>query len=366
MESKTLKIDPTLTLKLDVRKGIYRKWIDEGCSLLETMLGQQEDAHPGCFFLPYVRGETNYSNARWQEVVLFLSCENVNALTNSVIDHIRNGVLFWVTLQNPSGSLPQYCQRDNDFSATAFSSYAISKTLNNLRNSISVFSDKERDTITKSISKTGQWLAKNDELIYTNQQVASSLALFEISRYLDNPYYERLSRDKLRAVLRSQKDGIFLEKRGFDIGYSTLTLELLARYFLGTRNNEDKDMIMVAVELFLDALESSIDSLSFGDGTRGSDWVVTGGFEVFSTRNGKATTLLDYFFQTQDVRHLPDYRHVFTDLYRLSFAHDNAVVDLSGSMRGNTKVTYGIMDKTETVSWRMLRPYGLHRFRRWV
>ena len=124
-------------------------------------------------------------------------------------------------------------------------------------------------------------------------------------------------------------------------------------------------MILAAVELFLEFLERRADSLSFGFGARGSDWVITGGFEVFAVQIEKAKLLLDYFFQTQDVRHLPDYRHVCTDLYRLSFAHDNAVVNLSGTLRGNTKIKYTTIDKKETANWRLLRPYGLHHFRRW-
>jgi hypothetical protein len=354
------------TLTAAERRRKYRQWIDEGLAYFEKSISQVEGLRPGCFSPPYRLEKAEYRNTRWQEIVFALAWKYIIDGDQSQLSTIKEGILFWTELQNASGSFPQYCRKDSDFAATAFSSYVIAAVLNTIGQEKISSDELWKDKVQRSLSRGGRWLCANNESVYSNQQMAAALALFEISKFLDSPHLEEASEGKLIGLLKKQRDGIFLERGGFDIGYSTLTFELLARYYLRTEKAHLKKLIHVAVECFLESLNRRSNSLSFGTGSRGTDWVVLGGFEVFSGSYEIAKNFLEYFFQTQDVRHLPDSRHVCTDLCRLCFAYDHSVVDLSGMTVVNPKVLYNIQEAEERATLRLLRPFGLHRLRRWI
>jgi len=345
------------------RRRIYQHWIEDGLSCFTKIHSQDAGSRSGCFFPPYRNRSSNYSNARWQEIVLPIAWNIVRKQDESQLRMVSEGVSFWATLQNNSGSFPQYCRRDSDFAATAFSSYAVAAALNSL-GSGRLFEDPVQNAnIQECLVRTGNWLSKNNETVYSNQQMAAALALLEISLFLDDSSFERTAGKKLAKVLSRKKEGMFLEKRGFDIGYSTLTLELLSRFFLRATDKDQKDSIVVAVEEYFESLILRPTEQYFGAGVRSTDWAIPGGFEFFAPSICKAKELLEEIFQIQDVRHLHDTRHVHTDLCRLCFAYDQASVNFPGSVDGNQKVKYQIVESQHQANLRFLRPFGLHKFR---
>lgn len=361
-----MSVGDSSTLVACHRRQLYREWIDEGLRCFNRMHFNNDGARSGCYFPPYRNRLVNYSNARWQEIVLPIAWEIVRSNDEHHLTLFRDGIRFWTTIQNSSGSFPQYCRRDSDFAATAFSSYSVAAALNYLGET-GLFLDCTQNTkLHDSLVRAGNWLSKNNETVYSNQQMVAALALLEISKFLDDSRFILSAGKKLTQVLRLKEKGMFLEKGGFDIGYSTLTLELLARYFLRTTNNNEKDSIFEAVNQYLGVLTLEPTAQYFGTGVRNTDWAVTGGFEVFAPLTSKAQLLLEEIFYTQDVRHMPDTRHVHTDLCRLCFAHDNAVVDITGNLERNQKVEYAIQDSNHHANLKFMRPFGLHRFRRWI
>jgi len=350
-------------LTAGLRRRIYQQWIDEGLSCFAKLHNNEAGSRSGCFFPPYRNRLSNYSNARWQEIVLPIAWSFVRHHDDSQLRMISEGISFWTTLQNRSGSFPQYCRRDNDFAATAFSSYAVAAALNCIGVNGLSKSSLQNANVQDCLARTGNWLSKNNENVYSNQQMAAALALLEISLCLEDSKFERSAGRKLTQVLRQQKEGVFLEKKGFDIGYSTLTLELLSRFLLRATDKDQKDDIVAAVELYFESLTLRSTARYFGSGVRSTDWAITGGFELFAPSIRKAKKLLEEIFLKQDVRHLHDTRHIHTDLCRLCFAYDQAVVDFPGSLDGNRKVKYPIVESEYKVTLRMLRPFGLHKFR---
>lgn len=179
------------------RKSIYKNWISEGFLILERLQDCGDTATSGCFFQPYLCKETDYSNARWQEAVLTLAmhCREYGG-NEAIKQRIRSGILFWCSLQNIGGSFPQYCRGDKCFSATAFSGYAISAAIDLLGLQNINFTTEETIIVERVLKALGIWLSKNNEYVYSNQQMAASLALLMVSKVLNDEHLNQSSLKK--------------------------------------------------------------------------------------------------------------------------------------------------------------------------
>ena len=346
------------------RRRIYWDWINEGVSHIHATHGRAIEQHSGCFFAPFRMGQCSYVNARWQEVVLPLAWAVRRGIEGVSIDWVWQGINYWASLQRRSGSFRQYSQHDCDFAATAFSTYAIAATFDFLKTSLP--EQAEVDKIHNCLYRSGRWLSRNNERVYSNQQIAAALALLEISLVIDEPDFADAAWTKIEATCDDRHSTFFPEKKGFDFGYSSLSLEMLARYFLRTSSHSQKEFIADSAGRYIQFLRDTDLSFISGSGTRQTDWVVTGGFEVFIPHLEDGGDLFTKIFSTLDVRHLPDSRHVHTDLCRLCFAFDNAKIDLDGTVKQIKRAPNEIISTTEAADYRWLRPIGLHRLRGWV
>ena len=99
---------------------------------------------------------------------------------------------------------------------------------------------------------------------------------------------------------------------------------------------------------------------------KNTNWVIVSGFEIFSdkTINGKEalSKILNHF----DIRHLESDKNYCTDLYRLCYAHDNSKDelehrDLEKSIN-ETKIAQRSYRPSRILN--ILRPFGIHKFRR--
>jgi len=354
------------SLTASYRRGVYTGWIMGALSKLKQRQKDAQPTHRGRFLPSEPEQSTSLRNSRWQEIVLPIAWAMRQGLGDFEPDLVLRGVVFWAGLQNKCGSFPQYCQRDSDFAATAFSSYATAAALNESALDWKLMMDQsDHLQVEKCMTLAGHWLSKNNEMVYTNQQMASALALLEISVCVDNSKFAFTSKQKLTELCANNKLIFFMEKKGFDIGYSTLTVEMMARYFLRTEDIECKEMILETVAHYLKFLEERDLSLIFSRGSRGTRWAIPGGFEVFITHLNAGRRIFGEIFSSQDVRHLPDVRHIHTDLCRLCFACDHAVIDLALPIENNRNVEYSIIEgKTKPARFCWIRKFGLHRFRR--
>jgi len=348
-------------LSASSRRRIYWDWINNALFYLGFFHKPTIDRDRGCFFTPYLEGQTNHVNSRWQEVVLPLAWAIRHGVEGVSVKSVWEGVYFWTGLQSKSGSFPQYGRYDCDFAATAFSSYAIAVALGYLRQDCP--SQARLDHTLDCLYRSGRWLCKNNERVYSNQQVAAALALVELSLLIDEPDFACAAREKVEAICDPPQESLFLEKKGFDLGYSTLSFEMLARYFLRTPSIAQRELIAESASRYLRSLRN-LDLLRLsGTGTRRTDWIVPGGFEVFVPYLNDGRDLFGKMFSNLDVKHLPDDRHLHTDLCRLCFAFDNAKTDLTGTVQHNKCINYEIATAKEEANFRWLRPVGLHRLR---
>lgn len=301
----------------------------------------------GCLFYPYWQGRENYANARWQEAVLTLLWFYRRNRKRELKERIEAATDFWCRTQNRDGSFPEMCKGDRSFSATAFSTFAVAEAADfiGMKKDWSLF-----------LERAGDWLCRNDETILTNQEAAAALSLLKLYKITKNEKYMEGADKKLNKVLENQsEEGYYKEKKGYDLGYSTLTLEILGKYYLINRKRE----ILESAKRFIGFLSNP----PMIRNTRNTDWVILDGFEIFAGRIPEARRLILNFFKIRDVTHIPDDRHICTDLYRLCWAYDNAGVSIKG-IPASIRVRPGKPGKPPKTP-NILRPLGIHRFRKW-
>lgn len=277
----------------------------------------------GCFFYPHWQGKKKFCNARWQEAVASLAWVYDKGIRSrkedELIFRIKAGIDFWCKIQNRNGSFPEYTRYDHSYAATAYSTYAISHSMNII--------GVQEDWLNHLI-RAGRWLCKNREKYLTNQESMAALTLLKIYELTKEEKFLACSQEKLDRVLSSgYRDGFFTERKGIDLGYSSLTLSILGNFYLIM----PEPKILEAAKGFI----ANCNELIYPDGsfggtynTRQLGWLILDGFEIFSPLIPQANSILEKVIDGYQngigyIQHLPDERHLCTDLYKICQAYDH-------------------------------------------
>ena len=306
------------------RKSIYLKWINDNVPRILAFQDMRKKSETyGCFFYPGWRDGAGYYNARWQEAVLSLAWAYKRKADSRLLERIKAGIDFWCKIQNNDGSFSEYFRGEHSFSATAFSTFAVAEAAR------TTGVDDEWES---SLKKAGYWLSRNNENLIINQQTSAMLSLLKLHHITHTTFFMKESEKKMNSVFRAQSpDGWFTEKNGMDLSYSSLTVELLGL----CKKELDNSLISEAAGKYFRLLHEFV----FRDGTFGGmynsrtrGWVVLDSLELFPdirVTNDILYRIFECYKKGRgNIQHLPDDRHVCTDLYRLCFAHDNASSEL--------------------------------------
>lgn len=175
----------------------------------------------------------DFPSATYQQPILGLALilSNVNLISNeleydNLVNIYKSSFLYWVKIQNSDGSFNEYYENDCSFCPTAFTTYAASRSYY-LKNDC--FDCNERKLIENALTLSSFWLIKNSYSIVGNQMITSTAALYFINKIFDT----RISADlyqkrKIQLIKLQNKEGWFSEYGGADIGYSLLSLDILA------------------------------------------------------------------------------------------------------------------------------------------
>src|SRR3989344_994142 len=203
-------------------------------------------------------------------------------------------------------------------------------------------------------------MMKNNEEVWINQEAAAALALLKFGNYTKNIPYLKESERKLKIVLRNQSlKGYYLEKNGFDLGYSSLTLDLLSQYYKVTNDQRILESASRFINLVLNL------DLKNSRNIRNTDWVIVNGFEAFSDLipNGKAA--LKKVLNSFNVQHLGSDKNLCTDLFRLGFAYDNYKEDLiHRDLEKNIEINKSFSARNPKKILNLVRPFGIHKLRK--
>ncbi|MEA1928080.1 MAG: hypothetical protein U9N73_07715 [Candidatus Auribacterota bacterium] len=222
-------------------RGIDRKMEVYGSLMASAARGLVElvDRDPdspayGCFYYPYWRSKSSeYVNARCQEAAYSLALLWKNDYPGSdcrgnleLLELARAGILFWARLQHGDGSFDEWYKGEHGFAATAFSSFAISRTFSLIREELN---PEERQTLSRALDRAARWLCYHDDLEKINHEAVAAAALFSLAEVLEEKEYFFAAEKKVELVRERQtEEGWFPELGGVDTGYSFLTLEYLA------------------------------------------------------------------------------------------------------------------------------------------
>ncbi|HLC86091.1 MAG TPA: hypothetical protein VJG30_02315 [Candidatus Nanoarchaeia archaeon] len=332
------------------RKEIILKRIKEALHLLLEL-----QAENGCFFYPYSNGKTNYCNARWQEAVITIALSLKHKWINDkdAIKKINNGINFLIKLQNNDGSFPEYSRKDKSFAATAFIAFALTKTIDVLKElKINI-----KEEWNYSLYCALKWLQKENELIYYNQEAAAGASLIIGARIFRNKNFEESGLKKIKKVLNAQKE-YYPEKNGFDLAYSSLTLEYLG--FVFEEGIMQKDIIDSVEEYYSFLISKDLNNVK---NSRNTDWIILDGFEIFAKKveNGKEV-LKKVLNLSIQLDHLENQSNICTDMYRLIFAYEHST-ELQNKSMNFYKLKPKNYTGTHKKIFNPLRRVGLHRLR---
>lgn len=138
-------------------------------------------------------------------------------------------VYYWKSIQLQDGSFNEYYPHEHGFPPTAFSLYSACEVYKRL--------DMQDDEVLKCFRKTARYLISHIEKKAYNQEIASITALYSAYTVLKEQWVLDGINNKLNRILKLQStEGWFSEYGGADIGYLSVSLDMLAEYYWMSRD----------------------------------------------------------------------------------------------------------------------------------
>ena len=300
MDSANPRNHKTLTLQDEeyVSKERYLTDVLDATPRLLSLLDRNpmSDTY-GCFdrlFWHYTA--IDFPCARMQEAVLTLALlyktpheKNIYYGNETVLEWINASLSYWMSMQDGDGSFSEWYPNEHSFVATTFSSYAVSETLLVIEDGI-----RERCELIKALKKSAKWLKNRNENQAVNQGAGVLIFLCNMFHLTRDEEYRTLSKKKLSNILDKQDDeGWFPEYGGADVGYLSLAIDYLAKYYEMCGNDK-----------LLKRLQKSINFISYlippngvcGGvfGSRNTAYLIPHGFEILSKNNPMAASIANY------------------------------------------------------------------------
>lgn len=139
-------------------------------------------------------------------------------------------------IQLRDGSFNEYYPNEHGFPPTAFVLFSVCKTYQELN-----LDDKG---ILHMLDKAAAWLMKHEERNAYNQEAAAIAGLYFFYKITNREDVLNVVHSKLDNLLIKQSaEGWFPEQGGADIGYSSVTLDMLTEYYWASGDTRVKEAI---------------------------------------------------------------------------------------------------------------------------
>lgn len=133
-----------------------------------------------------------------------------------------------------------------------------------------------------SLKKSAKWLMRQFDYNVINQETGSLMALYNIFLITKDQNYLKAIQKKLQNILKYQStEGWFNEYGGCDIGYSTLTVDYLAKYYAKTKDSSVLEPLGKLLH-FLHHFIHLSGTLGGEYASRNNEFVIPSGFECLS------------------------------------------------------------------------------------
>lgn len=241
---------------------------------------RKDSATQGCFDRLYWNYQiTDFPSAWMQDGALLLALLYKKPFVGNsfhsrkvVLEWAKKAVEFWLGSLHADGSGDEVYPYERSFCATAFSAAAAAEA--------TLLADLQHPV---KMAFTGEWLARQGPSDAANQMAAAALALAHIGQLLQRHDLQRAAGDMVHLLLDNQHpDGYFPEYGGFDIGYLSITLSLLARFDFRHRDERVKAAAQRALA-FLDGRIAADGTYDNSDCSRGTQYLYPFGFVYFGS-----------------------------------------------------------------------------------
>jgi hypothetical protein len=279
-------------------------WQDCQANLSRLLMCGDANRHSatyGCWDRAYWHYKTiDFPAATFQSVVLPLTLLYKHNLPNNylyqnprILELLQATLAFWSKLSGPKGSFNEWYPQEFSFVATAFTAYAVSEAFLSLQGELEPeLAARLRDRL----GKAGQFLLRHTDPL-SNHTAGAIAALYNI--YLlqqEKAWAQGLAR-KLKTFLAAQnKEGWWEEYGGADLGYLSLTIDYLAKYY---HKSQDASLLP-ALERALNFLRyfAAPDGSLGGEYTsRGTKYLMPHGLTLLAAKIPAAAVLLQHFLK---------------------------------------------------------------------
>jgi len=191
---------------------------------------------------------------------------------NNLFEWSKATLDFWVKIQLPDGSFNEYYPNEHGYPPTAFSLFSACGIYQRLG-----MTDRK---IESAISKTANYLIKNVEEQALNQEMAAITAIYYAGIVLKNPQFVDCSRHRFKRFLSLQStEGWFSEYGGADLGYLSVTLDMMAEYYYFSEDISIKEPISSIIE-FMSYFVHQDGTIGGEYGSRNTTYCLPNGIEV--------------------------------------------------------------------------------------
>jgi hypothetical protein len=277
-----------------ISRDVYLKPILNNVPRLLGLLNRNiSSANYGCFDREFWHYNTvDIPCARKQEAVLTLTLlylidhnSNKYYRNREILTYILAAMNFWTKIQNKNGSFNEWYPNEHSFVGTSFSTYAVSEVLLLLKEEIT---QDEYQLIINALIKAGNWLIEKNETRVMNQQTGATIALLNLYLLTSDNKYLDASKDKISLLKQRQsEEGWFIEYGGPDIGYLSLAIDYLSKYYLKTMDVQVREIINRALSFIKNFVQPNL--VAGGEYTsRNTEYLIPHGFEIFSKINEDA------------------------------------------------------------------------------
>lgn len=175
-------------------------------------------------------------------------------------------------IQLGDGSFNEYYPNEHGFPPTAFNLFAGCETYRLLQ-----LDDKD---ILHALGKAAKWLCNHDEIDACNQAWAAIAGLYKYYLITNEKSILDIVRRKVDSVLALySEEGWFPEQGGADMGYSSVTLDMLTEYYAESRDERLKPVIVRMVE-FLSHFVHPDGTIGGEYGSRNTTYFLPAGLET--------------------------------------------------------------------------------------
>lgn len=219
-------------------------------------------------------------------------------------------VYYWAKIQLNDGSYNEYYPYEHGFPPTAFSLYSSCEIYKRLK--------MEDEFLLSKFAKTAGYLKKHCETKAMNQEMASITAIYSYYTIVKEERLLDSINVKLKTFLDTQtEEGWFPEYGGADLGYLSVTLDMLAEYY----DMSGDERVCASIMRIISFMKFFVhpDATVGGEyGSRNTTYCLPNGLEVAAQMGNddamaiklklfSNTTKYNYFMDSIDDRYLTHY-----------------------------------------------------------